>query len=96
MTGSITRRTGMIKLSGHINIVTMIPYISKFKEVGRRSGTSEWERKLTHQSRLLALRRPRTVSYSCVFPSPHTLIPSAVPLIKKCTWNGFINTPYDK
>lgn len=36
VTGSISRRRGMIKLLGQINIVTMTPYTSKFKEVGRR------------------------------------------------------------
>ena len=35
--GSITRRTVMVKLSGQINIVTMVPHPS-FKEVDRKWG----------------------------------------------------------
>lgn len=37
-TSSITRRTVMVKLSGQINIVTMVPHPSTFKEVDRKGG----------------------------------------------------------
>lgn len=39
--GSTTSKTGVVKLSGQVKIVTMIPSISTFKEVGRRRGTSD-------------------------------------------------------
>lgn len=53
-TGSITRRTVTVKLSGQINIVTMVAHTWTLKEVGRRRGplkeTENWHVRVDDRS----------------------------------------------